>query len=208
VKEITMAVRKTVRLLTLFACAVAVSVAVNGCKKKSPETPPPVETPPPIEVPPVPETPPEPPEEGPATGRGPLEIVPLAGLGPVEFGMKKDQVIAAFGQPDRMEGQGIAMYYLESKGVHFILDFRRGVKEINCWSDRHPLAMPEMTTFAGKTDKGIGMGDTRDQVVAAYGEPARTETRGSMEILHYEDLRTKFALEKGSLVNITFRAPW
>ncbi|MHC4622319.1 MAG: hypothetical protein ACYS4W_00275 [Planctomycetota bacterium] len=203
-----MTARKSVMSLVLCVCIVALSMTASSCKKKSEEPPPTIEAPPEIEAPAIPETPTEPVEETPSTGRGPLEVVPLAGLGPVDFGMKKDQLIQAFGQPDRIEAQGIAMYYLESKGVHFILDFRRGVKEINCWSNLHSMALPGMTTFAGKTDKGVGMGNTREQIIAAYGEPARTETRGTIDILHYDDLRIQFALEQGKLVNITLRAPW
>ncbi|MHC4984385.1 MAG: hypothetical protein ACYTF6_14610 [Planctomycetota bacterium] len=141
------------------------------------------------------------PERTPTGDEPQLKIVPLEGVGPVKFGMSRDEVAAALGQPEREEGGGVGMYYLKSKGISVTLDPRHGVREINCWSSEYP-GIPSDRTFAGKTKEGIGMGATREQVVAAYGQPDRADPKGPLEILHYNELRAHFTLMKNSLVSI------
>jgi len=88
-----------------------------------------------------------------------------------------------------------------------VLDYRRGVREINCWSKQHPMALPEMVTFPGKTDKGLAMEASREQIIAIYGQPDKTELKGPFETLRYDTLRTEFMLIENRLVNIKIRAP-
>jgi hypothetical protein len=120
--------------------------------------------------------------------------------------MSKEQVMEVFGQPERMEGGGVALYYLTSKGVSVLIDPRRGVRGIDCWSADYPNPFPGMVTFVGKTDKGIGMGASRAQIVAAYGEPDGTSS-GALETLRYHQLGMNFVLAQGSLVNLKIMAP-
>jgi hypothetical protein len=134
-------------------------------------------------------------------------VIPRVGVGPVKFGMKKEQVMNVLGKPERMEGGGVALYYLTSRGVHFLVDPRRGVRSIECWSAKHPTPFPGMVTFSGKTDKGIGMGASREEVVAAYGEPERTDSAGSLENLRYSQLGMSFGFAEGRLVNIKVGGP-
>ncbi|MHC4356587.1 MAG: hypothetical protein ACYS0H_28140, partial [Planctomycetota bacterium] len=131
--------RKYARILIMFACGAALLLAVGGCRKK-PAAPPaePAPTEPTVAEPaptqpapteptatePAPtETPetsgtPVPPDTAPttpATVDDEMQVVPRLGVGPVKFGMSKEQVMEVLGQPERMEGGGVALYYLTSK---------------------------------------------------------------------------------------------
>jgi hypothetical protein len=121
--------------------------------------------------------------------------------------MSKEQVMEVLGQPERMEGGGVALYYLTSRGVHLLVDPRRGVRSIECWSAQHPTPFPGMVTFAGKTDKGIGMGASREETIAAYGEPDRTDSAGPLENLRYSKLGMSFGFAEGRLVNLKVGGP-
>jgi hypothetical protein len=114
-----------------------------------------------------------------------MQVVPLVGVGPVKFGMSRWQVMEVLGKPERTEGSGVAIYYLTSKGVHILIDPRRGVRSIECWSAEYPKPFPGTVTFSGKTDKGIGMGASREEIVAAYGEPERVDKKRLR--VRYED---------------------
>lgn len=192
-----MVTRKSVKILIMFACGIGLVLGLSGCKKNGE---PPEDQTPGSEVPTKTATVDvSPPSEQ------TLAIVPLQGLGPVAFGMSENEVIALLGQPDRTEG-GIGLFYLKSRGVSLLLHPRRGVSEISCWSKKYPgPGTPEMTTFTGKTKEGIGMGASREQVVAAYGEPDRTDSKDPLEILYYGKLGTQFWLAQNNLVSIKMR---
>ncbi|MHC4153494.1 MAG: hypothetical protein ACYST6_00995 [Planctomycetota bacterium] len=228
--------RKYARILIMFACGAALLLAVGGCRKK-PSAPPvepapteptaaePTPTEPtaaepaptePTVAEPAPTEPPEtsgtpvPPDTAPTppgTVEDEMQVVPLVGVGPVKFGMSRGQVMEVLGQPERTEGGGVAIYYLTSKGVHFLIDPRRGVRSIECWSAQYPRPFPGMVTFSGKTDKGIGMGASRQEIVAAYGDPERVDSEGLLENLRYSQLRMTFVLTEGRLVNLKVGGP-
>jgi len=198
--------------MVTLVCLVALTLTLTGCRKRTtPQTPQPAQEPneEQTKTAPVENTTNETTQEpvvAPTT-RGELDIVPLAGVGPIDFGMSKEQVIEKLGQPDRSEGGGIAMYYLGSRGLSLLFDFRRGVMEIQCWSKEFPMAPPEMKTFAGKTEKGIAMGAERSEIIAAYGEPDKIITKNQVDALRYEKLRTDFVIFENKLVNIKVKAP-
>ncbi|HUT28661.1 MAG TPA: hypothetical protein VMX13_02630 [Sedimentisphaerales bacterium] len=230
-----MAARKYARILIMVACGAALLLVPAGCRKKpqppstpiitpSDQQPPAVTTPDeqPPAVTPTDEQPPAvaPPKETPSTpmagdtppavpeaGEDQMVVVPLVGVGPVKFGMSKEQVMQALGQPERMEGGGIVLYYLTSKGMSLMVDRRLGVRTMDCWSDQYPMPFPGMVTFDGKTDKGIAMGASREEVVAAYGEPDRTDSTGTLETLRYGKLGISFALASDGVVNIKIIGP-
>ena len=140
-----------------------------------------------------------------------LIIEALVGIGPVRFGMSKDQIIEHFGQPDKVLAKGTKLNYVSSKGLGFTVDPELGLKMIQCWSDNWPTELPfAVTTFAGRTKEGIGMGATREQIVAAYGQPDRTGTdskKGVIQNLDYDNLRIKFSLWQDKLISMTLEAP-
>lgn len=139
---------------------------------------------------------------------GKLMIEPLVGIGPVRFRMSKDDVMEHFGQPDRIfEGKVTKLNYVPSRGLSFAVDAELGVHEISCWSEG--MLPSRVTTFAGRTTEGIGIGATQEKIVAAYGQPDRTST-GSKRIiqnLHYDKLSAKFSLKEGRLMSMVLKAP-
>ena len=143
--------------------------------------------------------------------RDELIIEPLVGIGPVRFGMSKDQVIEHFGQPDKVMAEGTKLNYVSSKGLGFTVDSELGLQMIQCWSDNWPTELPfAVTTFTGRTKEGIGMGSTREQIVSAYGQPDRTGTdaqKGIIQNLEYDKLRIKLSLWQDKLISMTLEAP-
>lgn len=140
--------------------------------------------------------------------RDELIIEPLVGIGPVRFGMSKDEVIKHFGQPDEISGKATELNYVASIGLGFTVPVELGMQRIKCWSDNWPTTLPfAVTTFAGRTKEGIAMGATREQIVAAYGQPDRQDSKGDFENLHYDKLRTKFTLVRGKLAAMILEAP-
>lgn len=230
-----MTTRDFVRILVVFACGAGLLLAPAGCRKKpqppstpiimpSEEQPPTATTPdeqPPVAAP-TEEQPPEvaPTGETPATatagntpaavpeaGDDQMQIEPFTGVGPVKFKMSKEEVMEVLGQPERMEGGGVALYYLTSQGISLLVDPTRGVRSIDCWSAEYPNPFPGLVTFPGKTEKGIGMGATREQIVAAYGEPGGGPPTAGLETLRYNQLGMSFVLSQGRVVSIKIMAP-
>jgi len=84
------------------------------------------------------------------------------------------------------------------------------MQTIKCWSDNWPKKLLfAVTTFAGRTKEGIGMGANREEIITAYGQPDRTSSgsKGDSEDLHYDKLRTKFTLVRGKLAAMILEAP-
>ncbi len=136
-----------------------------------------------------------------------LIIEPLVGIGSVQFGMTKDQIIEHFGQPDQVfEGQVTKLSYVPSQGLNFAVDAELGMQEIGCWSEG--MLPSRVTTFGGKTKEGIGIGATEEEIVAAYGQPDRTSTdsRGIIQNLHYDNLSARFSIKDGKLMSMVFEA--
>jgi len=136
-----------------------------------------------------------------------LIIEPLVGIGPVKFGMPKEEVIKHFGPPDRVSADGTKLQYVSSRGLSFTVDSELGLQEIGCWSEG--MLPSRVTTFAGKTKEGIGIGASEEEIVAAYGQPDRTSTgsKGVIQNLHYDKLSAKFSLKEDKLMTMTLEAP-
>jgi len=136
-----------------------------------------------------------------------LIIEPLVGIGPVKFGMSKEEVIKHFSQPDKVLADGTKLNYVSSRGLSFTVDSELGLQEIGCWSEG--MLPSRVTTFAGKTKEGIGIGASEEEIVAAYGQPDRTSTGSGSVIknLHYDKLSAKFSLKEDMLMTMTLGAP-
>ena len=143
--------------------------------------------------------------------RDEIIIEPLVGIGPVQFGMSKSEIIEHFGQPDKVMAEGTKLNYISSKGLGFTVDSELGLQMIQCWSDNWPTKLPfAVTTFTGRTKEGIGIGATQEEIVAAYGQPDRTGTdsnKGVIQNLGYDKLRIKFSLWQDKLISMTLEAP-
>lgn len=144
-----------------------------------------------------------------------LVISPTRGIGPLPMGASKDDVIAAFGEPDRIELLGGAggtstapgkpadkrhadesfeKLHYNSLGFELEVSSRQGITQFHCLP-RGPLARP----FLGKTDAGIRLGAPIDGVVRAYGAP---EVRIHMrdEVLRYPHKGWSFVFDDSRLV--------
>ena len=143
--------------------------------------------------------------------RDELIIEALVGIGPVQFGMSKSEIIEHFGQPEKVQAEGTKLNYVSSKGLGFTVDSELGLQMIQCWSDNWPTELPfDVTTFTGRTKEGIGIGATQEEIVAAYGQPDRTGTdsnKGVIQNLSYDKLRIKFSLWQDKLISMTLEAP-
>lgn len=118
-----------------------------------------------------------------------LVVSTKQGVGFLPIGASKAQVIAAFGPPDQIEQQRHAAIvapapgksapkkeaavvfeelHYNSLGFELSLSSADGVTQFRTF-DVGPLARP----FLGKTDAGIAVGASIDDVVRAYGPPER-----------------------------------
>ena len=175
--------------LILFVTALTFIPA--GCKKQTPPSAVQEQAPPPPKK-----------EESHVTTVETLVIEPGVGIGPIKFGASKEEVIKNFSQPDKIEGNGAGLNYISSKGLSFLVHPSGGVRVIDCWSKEYPFPFVKISHFAGKTKEGIAMGATREQIVAAYGEPDEVTNQDPMIMLHYIKLRTNFMIWQNKLVNI------
>ena len=139
--------------------------------------------------------------------RDELIIEPFVGIGPVQFGVSKNEIVKHFGEPDKVLAEGTKLHYVPSRGLSFTVDSELSLQEISCWSEG--MLPFGVKTFAGRTKEGIGIGAIQEQIVAAYGRPDRTSTgsKGVIQNLHYDKLQVRFSLQEGKLISMVLRAP-
>ncbi|MGH7169149.1 MAG: LolA family protein [Gemmataceae bacterium] len=134
-----------------------------------------------------------------------LIVTPLAGIGPVKFGMSRADVEKALGKADAAEKQGkngyVSLSY-GSRGFFLGVSKTRGVVLISCQAQSVQLL--RIRDFRGKTDKGIALGASLDDIVKAYGKPDRKETKQRMTYLSYSKLHASFTLAENKLVDMMF----
>jgi hypothetical protein len=138
---------------------------------------------------------------GPATAAGAMDVVPGIGVGPIKFGMTMDEVQQALGKPDRTHGK--ALEYL-SLGLAVIPSKRDGTVGAIMIGDGNGSYLVDR--FKGATKEGIRMRSTRQEIIAAYGEPENAESEApGLEVLYYDSGRTEYSLKDGRLVHIAMR---
>ena len=129
-------------------------------------------------------------------------ITPGQGVGPVSFGMTSIDVIDAIGQPLRITG---SMYEYQQLGLAVGFDNSCRVFAVLCggWCP----GSDELTyVFSGRTQEGIGMHSSREEVLNAFGEPKQIqEIQPGFEVLRYPGLDC--ALRDGEVVHVTLRKP-
>jgi hypothetical protein len=198
--EVVMARNKYQKKVAAILCVIAVVFTLVGCKK---------ETPAPDSKDETAASPSDDPVVEPSEA---LVIEMGVGVGPVRFGMSKEEVIKHLGQPDKIEEfmhDIVRLDYISSRGLnfglsrglHFGLNPTVGVNYIKCHSKEYP-GYSHITTFAERTKKGVAMGASRNQIVTAYGEPDSTASRGAFTILYYDNLRSEMIITNDRLVGI------
>lgn len=122
-------------------------------------------------------------KEVPATDDA-LVLHPDQGVGPVRFGMSRQEVEKLLGPPSK-EFKWL-YYWYPQRGLTIYFG-PEGVKVIIC-SSSQVTADPEARDFAGKTPEGIGIGSTENDIIRVYGHPKRRkESKGTID-LEYDQL--------------------
>lgn len=103
----------------------------------------------------------------------PMIIEPNLAVGKIRAGMTVTQVVAELGEPKRRTATSLQYPQL---GLAVMPD-EQGIAQVVMCGDVMGLGAPYGKAFNGRTSDGIGLGATREQVVAAFGEP--TEKEGS-----------------------------
>ncbi|HEV3116025.1 MAG TPA: hypothetical protein VGY58_03160 [Gemmataceae bacterium] len=137
-----------------------------------------------------------------------LVVTPLVGIGPVKFGMMRDEVEKLLGKPDAVEPvgkSGLVNLNYGSRGVFLGVSKILGVITISCAAQQATFL--RIRDFAGKTDKGIALGASAADIQRAYSEPSRKETKAGSTYLSYNKLEADFTLFGDKLVQMQFRRP-
>src|ERR1017187_8337955 len=129
----------TVQMTTLVVAAILIT---TGCSKQKTPT----------------ESQPAAPE---VKAKPPVLIEPNAGVDKVQKGMNKDQVEAAIGKPEKINGK---WWFYQQRGMIVAFGDNGVMFNIKCTSP-----------FAGVTKEGIGIGSTKAELVAAYGTPSQAK---------------------------------
>lgn len=153
-------------------------------------------------------------------------VTPLVGIGPARFGMTREEITQVLGKPDREFQQGKTTYLsYYSRGFElWILPQdhpRHGFFHVSCLG-QHGFAI-KIREFQGKTDKGIGLGASRAEIIKAYGAPDHEiasrlkdvfgkDTPNAEELtgqtqVYYNKLQMSFTLFKDKVYQIWIDAP-
>ncbi len=154
-----------------------------------------------------------------------LVVSPTTGIGGVTLGSSKEAVIAKLGQPDSIretqvpggEITNLADNTKIKQADTIIVEMQYpsdgfdlriglgGVTGIHCYGKQLRGALAQ--DFVGKTDTGIKLGATKDDVIAKYGQPDVVRLNNRHENLHYFHKGYAFLFVEGKLASITVSAP-
>ncbi|HET6880710.1 MAG TPA: hypothetical protein VFI31_11175 [Pirellulales bacterium] len=151
-----------------------------------------------------------------------LILSPTKGVGDVPMKASKEKVIAFFGSPDMvevigrsakvssapgkaMEGRHEVVFErltYNSLGFEATVSSVDGMTEFRCFSNQGPIAR----RFLGRTDKGIRLGASIDEIIKAYGAPeVKTHFRDDSLFYFHKGWRFLFADE--TLVSFSITEP-
>ena len=133
-------------------------------------------------------------------------IEPGVGMGPIRFGRSIDMASQVLGRPDKVTGNANEYRRL---GLAIGMSSRANVTSIACGDAGLPNS-PLIKNCKCRTDEGVGMGSSRQDVVSAYGRPSSVEEfigMGNLVMLKYDNINAGFVLRDDKLVHMTFRKP-
>lgn len=133
-----------------------------------------------------------------------LVIKPGVGVGQVTFGMSRDELVAIMGEPEIDQFDTYLSY--PSIGVQFCLTGRRPDRIGLIILNPADAANLKRHDFPGKTAEGIGIGSTREEVIAAFGKPDKESDQVPANVaaqrIYYKDHAILFSLPGGKVVQI------
>jgi hypothetical protein len=157
------------------------SLSFSGCKKDS--------TPPPGAI-----------QNNDTHSKTAMVMVPGVGMDNIRFGITVEEMKKLLGEPERTLG---GAFEYPSQGFAVLRSARdKRVAAILCGNQTKDS--PLIRACRVRTDKGIGMGSTENQIRAAYGPPAATTNVQGITVLKYPALPAEFALIEGKVVHMTF----
>ena len=120
-------------------------------------------------------------------------ITPGVSVGKVKAGMSEDEVVAALGKPDKM--QGGSMSYDNRLGFSVICGQKtKMVGAVFCGGG---------VDFKGHTKEGIGIDSSPAGVLKTFGQPTSAEPEAAGgEQLEYKPLGLTFSLQEGKVFHI------
>src|SRR5262249_27873953 len=126
-------------------------------------------------------------------------------IGPARFGMMKEDVLKALGQPDSVDGRGSILNYL-SRGYSLVVSPKRGLFMITCVSQA--TFATNARDFAGTIREGVAMGASLKDLEKAYGKRDEVEENGpATRYVRYQALRLDFTLFNDKVVQFSLQAP-
>jgi outer membrane lipoprotein-sorting protein len=140
-----------------------------------------------------------------------MVLHPGLGMDDLKLGATRDQAIAVLGKPDE------PAYDLQYPQLGLSLNFDPKGNLFEIWATRRDHEDGDGNPFAGKTDRGIHIGSTREDVETAYGKPDVIEqptTARQAQIdpalmhiyLNYRAAGVEFGLRGGEVEAICIRA--
>jgi hypothetical protein len=152
-----------------------------------------------------------------------LVVSPEGGIGPVKFGTKVEEIVRLLGEPDwRHDEEGDATLPspgakpdakavkkmraelgYDRRGFRLVADEDRGLYLIHCFNNRGGVVSSE-TGFRGKTNEGIALGASLDEVLKTYGKP---EAQMDSRLVWYRKRGYEFMFHDKKLVSIRVSAP-
>jgi hypothetical protein len=134
-----------------------------------------------------------------------LLIEPGKAVGKVRGNMTIEEVIAELGRPDRRYNE-TTLQYLRF-GFSVVAD-REGLTRVVLCGDPSDKSSALIKLFSGRTKEGIGMGSSRDDLIAAYGPPSAVEPWGEdEEQIVYSSMGIGFILADDKVHHITVSFP-
>jgi outer membrane lipoprotein-sorting protein len=135
-----------------------------------------------------------------------LVVTPLVGVGPVKFGMSRDEVERLLGKPDGAPITPDQLNYA-SRGLFIFVSQNKksGMFSFACVAQKGQLY--RVRDFSGRTDKGIALGASAADIIRAYGAPDSKDADEGSTSLSYDKLQTIFQLLDGKLVQMIFNRP-
>lgn len=130
-------------------------------------------------------------------------LEPGVGFGDLRVGSTQAEVEALLGPPESRQGDA-----WEYPTCGFALVFDRAGRAQRIFGGDGTGGGAELAErFTARTEGGVGMGSSRQEVVAAFGEPAEARAEADHEWLSYPGDGIQWLLRKGVVRHVTIHPP-